>query len=186
MLPVKMQLVTTPAGSPHAPPPLWSRKESPLVRVAPFVSVKPDSTALVPTYAQRTAAGPQGPAPWMDVVPGPLTLRTVRGLSIATRLVMPLPIARPPVAYTPLLTATILPAGATSTAAWIVALAFAHVVPSAASFPFVATNHVVWKYSNAPMSTLAFMIRGFPSKSVAPATSALLPASMHGEFVSNR
>ena len=56
-LPDKTQLDTTPEFSHQAPPPLFSRAWSAnsTFRVAPLVRVKPDSTALVPTWQGRRA-----------------------------------------------------------------------------------------------------------------------------------
>ena len=53
---------------------------------------------------------------WMTVSSGQWTLCTIIGLSTATRLVVVSETARPPVAYTPLVTNTVSPVSATSTA----------------------------------------------------------------------
>src|SRR5881392_285192 len=70
----------------NAPPPL---KSGPVLRVVPPVKVKPLKRALVPTQTHRMEAVPfvePGVAkPSITVFSGPLTLRTVTLLVIATR-----------------------------------------------------------------------------------------------------
>jgi serine/threonine protein kinase len=99
----------------HAPAPLSA---------APLLKVNPDRLAPLAKYTHRIAPSPLPPpgafAPWMIVNCGPLTLRNVSGLSTATRLTRTfVPAARPPVAYSPLVTTISSPAAAASTACWM-------------------------------------------------------------------
>jgi hypothetical protein len=55
----------------------------------------------------------------MMVTPGPFTLRTRIGAVMATRLGKVVWTALPPVSYVPLVTSTVSPALAASTASWI-------------------------------------------------------------------
>ena len=67
--------------------------------------------------------------PRMTVASGPFTLRKLRALSTVTRFVIMLdPIGLPPVAYTPLVTSTVSPADAASTATWMTVAAVAQFV----------------------------------------------------------
>ena len=49
-----------------------------------FVTVNPISLPAV-MYTHRTASGPRGPWPLMNVTSGPFTLRTSTSLAITTR-----------------------------------------------------------------------------------------------------
>src|SRR5262245_58841648 len=91
----------------HQIPPPYPGKVFQSVR--PLVRVKPEMLAPLVRYTQR-------PGPWMKVNWGPFTLRTPKGLSTATRLVVVSGTARPPAAYTPLVTRTSSPPTAASTA----------------------------------------------------------------------
>src|SRR5207247_1921360 len=106
-LPVRMQLFSVPR---YAPPPKSPAElplnthldttaladsqntPPPLSLAVPFVSVKPTSAVSLIIYTQRIS-----PAPAITVTSGPLTLRTVSGLSTATRFVVVPSTVRPPI-----------------------------------------------------------------------------------------
>ena len=103
-LPARMQLFRTAVESHLAPPPSPSKCPAFVHRVLPSIKVNPDNTALELKNAHRTAALPKPSlrvdvswAPRITVACGPLTLCTVTGLSITTRLVSDPPAIRPPV-----------------------------------------------------------------------------------------
>src|SRR5437773_5875514 len=133
-LPVSTQLDTTAFVDSHnTPPPLCSRRLSPVLRVAPLVRVKPTSAAPLVRYTHRIALSPVVvPGTWeprITVTAAPLTLCTVTALSTATRFVIAPNTTRPPVSYTPLVTSTSAPAKeAASTASWILLAAVAQLV----------------------------------------------------------
>src|SRR6266446_10082736 len=81
----------------NAPPPLCASMTSPLP-VDPLVKVNPSKAAPLVRYTQRKLplAAARLELPSMLVKPGPLTLWTVTGLSITTRLVAVADTARAP------------------------------------------------------------------------------------------
>ena len=128
LLALIIQLVITPPAVQKAPPPLFSVYESPARRVWPPVNVKPERTAVLATYAQRTAESPRGPEPTMIVLVGPPTLTTTTFLVSAMRLRMdPLTIVNP-LLYCPSATSTVSPSSASFTADWILVAAVAQEV----------------------------------------------------------